>query len=271
MRRVVSLWLPRFATDLRHRQARRQTHRRSGAPPAEPAPGPLVLVDSVGGRLELAAVDGAAAAEGLVPGLPLADARALVPGLRSAAHDPAGDARALVRLAEWCGRYTPWCAPDASGCEAGGGAGLLLDVTGCAHLFGPDETAGEAALLTDLAARLGRLGLSARGALAATPGAAWALARFGRAAVLPAGADLRAALAPLPPAALRLPPATCALSERLGLREIGALFDLPPASLAPRFGPLVARRLAQALGAEAEPIAPLRPVAPHRVRHVFAE
>ncbi|HSR72488.1 MAG TPA: DNA polymerase Y family protein, partial [Kiloniellales bacterium] len=46
---------------------------------------------------------------------------------------------------------------------------------------------------------------------------------------------------------------------------------LPPASLAPRFGPLVARRLAQALGAEAEPIAPLRPVAPHRVRHVFAE
>jgi protein ImuB len=113
-------------------------------------------------------------------------------------------------------------------------------------------------------------------ALAETPGAAWALARFADPSparpwtVAPAGA-LRAALAPLPPGALRLPPAAAELLERLGLRRVGDLFDLPPAVLAPRFGPEVARRLAQALGAEAEPISPRRPVPAQLARRVFAE
>ena len=53
-------------------------------------------------------------------------------------------------------------------------AALWLDVTGCAHLFG-----GEAALREDLLARLRRQGLAAAAAIADTPGAAWAVARYG--------------------------------------------------------------------------------------------
>ncbi|MCH8808797.1 MAG: DNA polymerase Y family protein, partial [Proteobacteria bacterium] len=195
-----------------------------------------------------------------------------------------GDAQALARLVEWCGRYTPWVAADGSGCDWGGAAGILLDVTGCIHFFaeagaeesGGADASGEAVLLADLVARLARLGFGARAALAETPGAAWALARFADPSparpwtVVPAGA-LRAALAPLPPAALRLPPAAAELLERLGLRRIGDLFELPPAVLAPRFGPEVARRLAQALGAEAEPISPRRPAPAQLARRVFAE
>ena len=88
MRRVVSLWLPRFATD-----------RRCVAPVARTGDRPFVLVDRERGRLQLAAVDAASERGGLTPGLPLADARARVPELETAPHDPAGDARALATLA----------------------------------------------------------------------------------------------------------------------------------------------------------------------------
>ncbi|MDX1574991.1 MAG: DNA polymerase Y family protein [Kiloniellales bacterium] len=248
--------------------------------PVDPAAGPqrpLALVARDGGRSVLAAVDEAAALAGLAPGLPLAGAHALAPDLETAPHDPQGDAAALARLAVWCEGMSPWTASD--GLELGGAAGLRLDVTGCAHLFG-----GERALLADLEAWLAARGFAARAALAETLGGAWALARFGPAAspdgdpaigesagrLVPPG-GLRAALAPLPPAALRLPAETCELLGRLGLRRIGDLLDLPPAALAPRFGPLLARRLRQALGAEAEPLAPGAPPPPPEVRRSFAE
>ena len=270
MRRVISLWLPRFATQ----------RRRTSAPAASPACGapaeagsgdarPLALVSGEGGRQTLTAVDARAAAAGLSPGVPLAEARAQLPELDVQPADPDGDAAALTRLAAWCGRYSPWTAPDPMGGE-GGAAGVWIDATGCAHLFG-----GEAAMLADLVHRLGRLGFSARAALADTPGAAWALARFATDArlttlVAPEGA-LRGYLSPLPPAALRLDAADCELLHRLGLRRVGELLDVPPAALAPRVGRQVARRLDQALGRVSEPIDPLTPVASLRVRRAFAE
>ncbi|MEX0814332.1 MAG: DNA polymerase Y family protein, partial [Dongiaceae bacterium] len=261
MRRVISLWLPRFATDRLRQQ--RQDGRAARADDARP----LVTVVAVGGLALVAAVDAAAAATGLAPGLPLADARALVPGLRVRPADPAGDAAALARLADWCGRYTPWTAVETG--DAGNGAGIWLDATGCAHLFG-----GEAALLADLVARLGRLGHGARAAFADTPGAAWAVARFMTESgdglvVAPGGA--RAALAPLPVAALRLPPAAAEGLARLGLGRVGDLYPLPRAALVRRFGTAPALRLDQALGRADEPISPRAPVAPHRAALAFAE
>jgi len=120
----------------------------------------------------------------------LADARALVPDLITTAGDPQADRRLIEAIANWCDRYTPWVAVDPLGgaiaeegteaCSAGsfgGDAGLLLDVSGCAHLFGKDE-AGERALLADLVERLARHDLTCRAAMADTAGAAWALARF---------------------------------------------------------------------------------------------
>lgn len=232
----------------------------------------------------MAAVNPAAAAEGLLPGMPLADAQAILPGLAAAEEDPAGDLRTLARLADWCTRYTPWCAPgyagdaaagseqgiEGSGREPGGAAGLLLDVTGCAHLFG-----GEAALLEDLVSRLTRLGYAARAALAETPGAAWGLARFAtserRPWCLVAAGGLPAALAPLSPVALRLSSAQSELLQRLGLTRIGDLYDLPRATLEPRFGRQLAARLDQALGRSAEAIAPRIATPPPLSRRIFAE
>ncbi len=216
------------------------------------------------GRLLLAAVDAAAAVAGLAPGMPLADALSFVPGLATRPAEPEEDRAALTRLAEWCGRYSPWTAPD-------GEAGVKLDISGCAHLWG-----GEAELAADLARRLARQGITHRIAIADTLGAAWALAHFGAGDGAPPipiqiPAQIREALAPLPVEALRLDPATAEGLRRVGLRHIGELFPMPRAALARRFGEAVARRLDQLDGAMPEPLSPLGEAPTRRVRLSFAE
>lgn len=221
---------------------------------------PFVLATAVGGQRLVSAVDSQAATEGIVPGMTLADARALHPALAVAAADFAGDAAALAALAQWCGRYSPWtapCGPDA----------IWLDVTGCAHLHG-----GEAAMAAEIVARLAHRGITARAVIAGSAGAAWALAHHGDAkvAVVPAGGE-RAALAALPVAALRLSPELAATLMRLGLRRIGDLYPMARPSLVLRFGTGLAARLDQALGLATEPLSPLRPPPCHWTRRRFAE
>ena len=245
MRRWVSLWFPHWPAE----------HWRKPSDAGSPdQTRPLALIAPAQGGLRVAAVDAFAAAEGITPGLPIADARALLPSLHVRESDPRADAEALDRLARWCTRYTPIVAQD-------GPDGLLLDITGCAHLFG-----GEAALLADLTQRLQGFGLTARAALADTPAAAWAWSHAGPGGVLPEGSS-RTALAPLPVTGLRLPDALTGELMRMGLRRIGDLLALPRAPLAARFGEALTRRLDLLLGREAEPIAPLHPAAPFR-RHL---
>src|SRR6516164_3262275 len=159
MRRVMYLWLPCWPIDRLH-----LSNRKNSGWPAETIP--FATVADAAGRRLLAAVNPAATAAGLAPGMPLADALSFLPGLVAAAAQPAEDAAALRRLAEWCGRYSPWTAPD-------GTDGIKIEITGCAHLWG-----GEEGLAADLATRLGQQGIALRIATADTLGAAWALARF---------------------------------------------------------------------------------------------
>lgn len=191
----------------------------------------------------------------------LADARALCPDLAVAEADFAGDAAALARLARWCNRFSPWTAPC-------GADGVVLDITGCAHLFGD-----EAGLAAQSLARLKRRGIECRAAIADSLGAAWAVSRFaggGAVAVVPPG-GARMALADLPVAALRLEPETAALLARLGLRRIGDLYAVPRAALAARCGDSVALRLDEALGLAPEPLSPLPPETLLWSRRSFAE
>lgn len=164
-RRILSLWLPRFAAEWRLR--------RIGAAAAE-APFATVA-EGPGGGLVLASANAAAEAAGLGRGMALADARAILPDLLTRPAAPEREAAALAALARWAGRFSPLVGVER-GAE-GAGDGLALDATGVAHLFG-----GEAAMAAELVAGLERMSLSARAAMADTPGAAWALARFGGAA-----------------------------------------------------------------------------------------
>ncbi|WP_448189414.1 Y-family DNA polymerase [Azospirillum sp. sgz301742] len=245
-RRILSLWLPRLSTDA-------WTRRRP-----EMAAQPLAAVAAERGRSMVVAVNHAAERAGVHRGVTLADARAVEPGLVAFDADPAGDARLLDALADWALRWTPWTATD--------GDGLVLDVTGCAHLFG-----GESGLLADVVERLKRAGFEAHAALADTPAAAWAVARYADSPLIIAPALQRQALDPLPMAALRLPPETVTALAAVGLRRVGDLHGVPRATLTARFGPQPARRLDQALGRLDEPVSPHRPVAPHTARLAFAE
>jgi protein ImuB len=229
------VWLRRLPTD---RIAR-------GSPTSADAP--FVLVAPVKAALRLSAVNDAAMQLGLKPGMPLADARAMYPSLAAADADLEADQALLDAIADWCDGYTPLVGLDAPD-------GLVLDITGCTHLFG-----GEAALCRDMVARLGRQGLRACVGVADTVGCAWAVARYGQAPVVPKG-GMREALSPLPLAALRIDHDLALALATAGLRRIADVLDRPRGPLAARFGQSFIQRIDQALGREDEPITPRLPL-----------
>ena len=226
----------------------------------------------------------AARAAGAAPGQPLTDARALVPKLKSVAVDPARITAGWHRVAHWLTRYTPLVAldPATPPTGMGGSAGFMLDISGCAHLFG-----GEAGLLQDLSARVGHWGLGLQAAMADTPLAAWGLARYGGKPLLcvPPG-ETRAALYPLPVTALNLPEPTVEALDRLGLRRIKDLVALDRRALGQRFSEKLSRKQAaaqgvsadrlldaldRATGQRADVIDPLLPAASYAARKLFPE
>ncbi|BCH27817.1 Y-family DNA polymerase [Mesorhizobium sp. L-8-3] len=252
MKRVVSLYLPNWSTD----RLRRMTG--DAAPRAD---APLVVVGRDGSRRIVTAADAAAAALGVRVGMPAAKAQALAAGLEIRDADPAGDGEALERLALWIlQRIAPIVAADPPD-------GIVIDTTGADHLHG-----GEAAMLDGLVGRLAMWGVAARAGVADTWGAAHALARFGAdgTRIAAPGHD-RSVISGLPIEALRLPAGMPAALRVLGFERIGDLIAQPRAPLALRFGPQLGRRLDEALGHAAEPIAPIRPADLTEVRRAFAE
>ena len=235
MRSLVSLWFPDFQVE-RFIRSRIKSGR---TPP--PKGLPFALVESGRAGLRLAAVNAAARQFGLGRGMRLADARAQLPELLTEAHEPDADTASLLGLCRWMERYSPWVSPDPPD-------GLLLDVTGIAHLFG-----GEARMLADMTARLGNYGFTARTGRGETIGAAWALARY-------QAADL----AGLPVEALRIDAAAVKTLRCLGLKTVGSLTAIPRAALARRFrgesvGENVLIRLDEMMGLREEPLNPLNP------------
>jgi len=258
MSRIVSVWLPRWPI-LRSLAAQAKNPSDNPVDPDRP----YVLAVAAAGGPRIAALNAVAEAAGLAFGEPMADAPAKAESLQVRAIDAAADDAALRRLTLWATRYTPTASPWN---EENGADGFFLDIEGAAHLFG-----GEEKLVADLAGRLEHFGLPARLAVAATPGAAWALARFHPepCCVLPPG-DEAMALSPLPVEALRLSPETCTTLRRLGFKSIGALLDQPRGPFAARFPAELLRRLDQALGRVDEPLVPI--VAPpvyHSLRYLL--
>lgn len=179
----------------------------------------------------------------------LADARAMQPKLEAIEAEPEEDARTLDHIAAWCERFTPVVALDPP-------QGLFLNITGCAHLFG-----GEKKLRAEIVTRLHAQGFGARAAIAPTPGAAWAFARYGTQQTQERN-GLADALASLPVEALRLDPDAAALLRRLGLKTIGQILKAPRSAFTARAGERAMLRLDQALGRTQEALTPRRPAPP---------
>lgn len=226
-----------------------------------PARGEHVLVaHTAGQRRVVAACCQRSRDAGVHPGLPVAQARAVLPAgtVRLEEATPAADAARLRALAVWARRFSPLVQVD-------GADGLWLDITGCAHLFG-----GEEGMCKAVRHGLAKLGISTRVAIADTHGCAWAVARFGDMdiAIVPVGGQ-RKAMSPLPIAALGLHAKTNRALEELAIDRVGHLLDIPRGVLPARFGKELLLALDCTLGHAMEPLDPVRPVAPCRAERAF--
>jgi protein ImuB len=240
--RFISIWFRHLTTD---RVIIRQPEHKNL---------PFVLAAPERGRMIVKAANKVAEAHGIEPGTVVADARAILPSLK-VLDDPPGLAGKLLKaLAEWCIRYTPIAAIDAPD-------GLILDATGCAHLWG-----GEKGYLKTIVLKLRESGFDVRAAIADTIGTAWAVARYGKISpIIEEGGQVNALLH-LPPAALRLEIDVLERMHKLGFYQISQFISMPRSTLRRRFGQMLLDRLDQALGVSAEPIEPVCPVEPYQER-----
>jgi protein ImuB len=220
---------------------------------------PFVFAAPVHNRIIITAANALTEQHGVAVGMTSADAKAIVPELQVMDDIPGQAAKLLQALGEWCIRYSPLIAVDLPN-------GLILDVSGCTHLWG-----GERGYLKEIVTRLRSKGYDVRGAMADTPGAAWAVARFGKIKpIIEPGAQMNALLS-LPPAALRLDQLILERLHKLGFYSIGKFMGLGRSVLRRRFGDDFLLRLNQALGNEDEPLQLLCPVEPYTERLLCLE
>ena len=277
-RRVLSLWFPRMGAERLLRQARVTEEQ------------PFAVVQDTGKTQVISSLSVSAEGWGLSHGQPLRDALAMCPDLITRLQNRQLEARFLASLRRWASKFSPWVAEEIPNA-------LVIDLTGCAHLFG-----GELGVIQQVELDCLNLGLSVHIGMADTKGAAWALARYagqplglsrtgdaidqeapatrsravkrrnwerggqpprlqssqGGFARIAAPGFTQQALAPLPVAALRLEDHVITSLNRLGLRRVENLMDQPRAAIARRFGKGTIYRMDQALGVAPEPISPAK-------------
>lgn len=241
-RRYISIWFKNLLAD---RLMRQQTALKGV---------PFVLASPERGRMVIKAASRAAQAKGIDTGMVVADCRALVPELTVIPYETGQETTLLTALAEWCLRYTPIVAIDPPN-------GLIMDISGCAHLWG-----GERDYLKDILGRLRKFGYDVRAAIADTIGAAWAIARYGKVTAIIAPGQQIEALLSLPPIALRPDTGIIAKLEKLGLYQIGSFISMPRSALRRRFGQQLLDRLDQAIGQGIEALQPVQPIEPYQER-----
>jgi protein ImuB len=215
---------------------------------------PFVLAAPDHGRMVISAANNLAEAQGIKTGMVVADARIILPSLQVLDNVPGVDEKLLNRLADWCIRFAPYVAVDLP-------LGLILDATGCSHLWGGDEP-----YLKEIITRLNARGYQVRAAMADTMGTAWAIARYGKDHPIIARKAQASAISDLPAAALRIELELVDRLYKLGLRDIKDIISIPRSALSRRFGKNLVRRIEQALGYEEELIRPVQEIVPYQER-----
>jgi protein ImuB len=241
-KRYVSIWFRHLATDwFSLRQPQLKTL-------------PFVLRSPSHGRMVLTSTNSVAEGRGINRGMVLADARAIVPKIEVQDDKPDLRGKLLTRLAEWCIRFSPTVAVDLPD-------GLILDASGCTHLWGGDQN-----YIKDIAQKLSARGYDVRVVIADTMGLAWGVARFGENHQVISSDNHSNVLMTLPPEALRLEAEVIERLHKLGLHYVRQLIKIPRASLRRRFGQGIIIRINQALGTQMETIVPVVPAEPYQER-----
>ncbi len=232
-KRFLTIWFRHLTTDWMKKRR------------PELQPEAFVFAAQEHNRKVVTAVSAAAELQGIRTGMPVADAKAMTPGLQVFDEKPERASRLLKGIGEWTVRYTPVVAVDPPD-------GLILDISGCTHLWG-----GEKSYLEEITSRLSNYGYDVRAGIADTIGAAWATTRFGRSGCIVESGKTAETLMDLPAAALRLESAVLQRLYKLGLYQIGSFISMPRSVLRRRFGESLLLRLAQAIGHAEEYLHPL--------------
>ncbi len=177
---------------------------------------------------------------GVRPGMSLAAALALVPGLDTRPKETSREKVLLERLAMRAQRFTPRVSlvpPD----------GLLLEVKGSLHLFG-----GVVGLCRAFEAECHAVGVQPLLSLAPVPLAALAGARAGKGFIVTQEAHLVGQLASLPLMSLRWPVEVIERLKQVGVSTVGEVLRLPRAGFARRFGKAQLAMLDRLTGRDAD-------------------
>jgi protein ImuB len=241
-KRYVSIWFRHLVAD---RIVRRQPELKYI---------PFITAAPERGRMVVKVVNEVAQGKGIHIGMVVADCRAVLPGLTVLDDDPKLIERLLKALAEWCICFTPIVAIDPPD-------GLILDASGCAHLWG-----GEQAYLHDIVTKLTNFGYNVNAAIADTIGMAWAMARYGDGNSIVPPLQQMEALLSLPSAALRIEPSIVSKLDKLGLYKIKSFINMQRLALRKRFGQSLLMRIDQAIGTGVEIIEPVCPIEPYQER-----
>jgi protein ImuB len=253
MSRILCLWFPNWAIQ---RAIRAQ-------PKLKERPLALVTPAAHGSTRQTSSIVamccGKAFANGVRPGMPLAEAQTLAPNLAVATYDTAADHLALRKLAETCERFSPRVAVE----ENDQPESLLLDISNLDHLY-----RSESKLAERVKTFFTRRGYQVRLAIGNTVGAAWAAAHFDEnredetttCETVPSSFVIHHSLLPIE--ALRIHDDTASLLHELGIQTIDQLLALPREELASRFGEDLLRRVDQLTGIGRELIEPHRALPP---------
>ena len=287
-RRIIAIWFPYMGAE----RILRKTKHSLGKP--------VVIVAKKSQSEIISSISAAAQYKGLFVGQSLRDASAICPNLFVQTQNSYAETQFLKGICRWSSKFSPWVATE-------GNNGLIMDITGCSHLFG-----GEDKMITHILLAYDELGLTTKIGCADTVGAAWALSRYSektlqnyrngnaieqearatrsRSAkrslknisndlkinksskyfIVPPG-KIRQSISNFPVAALRLEIQTQNTLAQLGLRQIGDIIKQPRASINRRFGFNLLKRVDQALGNLPEPISPLQPELNFGVRISFPD
>lgn len=238
-KQLVAIWFPYLLTDW---MVRRQPELRGI---------PFALALNERGRRVVKAVNGIAKKKGALVNMVVADCKAFVPELQVFDSDLERPKKLITAMAEWCIRFTPHVSVDGSD-------GLILDASGCTHLWG-----GDAGYLEAINDCFKKFGYTIKTAMAETVGTAWAVCHYGKSGSIVTLNDQKNVLSVLPPSALRLESLALERLAKLGFKTTGSFMDIPKTALRRRFGQALLTRLAQAQGEVMELTDPIRPIAPY--------
>lgn len=206
---------------------------------------PFVLAAPDHGRMVITEANMVARQQGIQQGMVVADARAILPSIQVIDDPPGLSNQLLTAIAEWCIRFSPIVALDLPD-------GLIIDATGCAHLWG-----GERTYLQEIIQRLNTRGYHVRASISDTIGSAWAITRFGKNSTIIPPAKHHQALLTMPPDSLRIDSHVSDRLHKLGLKQVQQFASMPRSALRRRFGMEFLQRLDQALGHADEIITPV--------------